>query len=464
MTLEHILSEPRIHVRMRDGVSLAPSEDRSSFVVSSESSDGPVSVGPYRPEYEDANHLLRVGAPLVSLRDNVSARGDAALAASYVQWLERLSDRGLIEYPLVTEGVEHAVIVPQRPSFVPSLSADVPANARSLDRFALLRRQDGSWVLESPLVGARFLLADLDSLDRPAVRCALSAAGFLDASHAPDDPGTVALAQWEFHDLLMHHHHRGGRHRDPIGATFPFIGEIDPLPARGPAWPGPPIPLPSASPSSSENSFSSVLERRRSERTCDPTRPITLDALGALLDRAARARELDSITLQDSAGRSASYEISFRPYPSAGSCYELEIYPPIARCEGLDPGLYHYDSVEHQLVRISGSNLETDMIVFEASNATSFLASPQVVLIFAARFARVTWKYRALAYGLILRNLGALCQTLYLAATELELSPCAIGYGNAERFARLTGLDPVVEGSVGEFVLGGKALPSRRRG
>ena len=69
-----------------------------------------------------------------------------------------------------------------------------------------------------------------------------------------------------------------------------------------------------------------------------------------------------------------------------------------------------------------------------------------------------------LGYGLILRNLGALCQTLYLAATELELSPCAIGYGNAERFARLTGLDPVVEGSVGEFILGGKALPPRRRG
>ena len=238
MTLERILSEPRIQVRTRGGVALARSDDASSFVVSSEASDGPLSVGPYRPEYDDANHLLRVGAPLVSLRDNVSARGDAALAASYLQWLGRLSDRGLIEFPLVTEGVEHAIIVPQRPSFVPSLSAEVPANARSLDRFALLRRKDGSWVLESPLVGARFLLADLDSLDRPAVRCALSAAGFLEASHAPDDPGRVALAQWEFHDLLLHHHHRGGWHRDPIGATFPFIGEIEPLPARRPAWPG----------------------------------------------------------------------------------------------------------------------------------------------------------------------------------------------------------------------------------
>ena len=135
MTLDRILSEPRIHVRLRSRVSLARSEDTAAFVVSGAPSDQPVSVGPYRARYEDANRLLRIGAPLENLRDTVSARGDAALAASYLQWLERLSGRGLVEFPLVTEGVERAVIVPQRPSFVPSLSAGVPASTQSLDRF-----------------------------------------------------------------------------------------------------------------------------------------------------------------------------------------------------------------------------------------------------------------------------------------------------------------------------------------
>ena len=38
----------------------------------------------------------------------------------------------------------------------------------------------------------------------------------------------------------------------------------------------------------------------------------------------------------------------------------------------------------------------------------------------------------------------------------MDISPCAIGNGDAALFARITGLDPVVEGSVGEFILGGR--------
>ena len=65
------------------------------------------------------------------------------------------------------------------------------------------------------------------------------------------------------------------------------------------------------------------------------------------------------------------------------------------------------------------------------------------------------WKYRGISYGVILRNTGALYQTFYLVATELGLSPCGIGSGDSALFARMTGLDPIVEGTVGEFILGG---------
>ena len=88
------------------------------------------------------------------------------------------------------------------------------------------------------------------------------------------------------------------------------------------------------------------------------------------------------------------------------------------------------------------------------------MADPQIVLAIAARFARVMWKYRSISYGVILRNAGALYQTLYLAATELGLSPCGIGAGDSATFARATGLDPVVEGTVGDFILGGPPRPS----
>jgi thiazoline dehydrogenase / protease len=36
----------------------------------------------------------------------------------------------------------------------------------------------------------------------------------------------------------------------------------------------------------------------------------------------------------------------------------------------------------------------------------------------------------------------------------MGLAPCALGSGDSSTFARATGLDPIVESSVGEFMLG----------
>ena len=37
------------------------------------------------------------------------------------------------------------------------------------------------------------------------------------------------------------------------------------------------------------------------------------------------------------------YTVSERPYPSAGSLYELDLYLTVDRCDGLPRGIYHYD-------------------------------------------------------------------------------------------------------------------------
>jgi SagB-type dehydrogenase family enzyme len=58
-----------------------------------------------------------------------------------------------------------------------------------------------------------------------------------------------------------------------------------------------------------------------------------------------------------------------------------------------------------------------------------------------------------MGYALVLKDLGALMQTMYLVATAMGLAPCAIGSGDAAVFARATGLDPLAESSVGEFAL-----------
>jgi SagB-type dehydrogenase family enzyme len=83
---------------------------------------------------------------------------------------------------------------------------------------------------------------------------------------------------------------------------------------------------------------------------------------------------------------------------------------------------------------------------------------PQILVVMAARFGRVSWKYSSIAYSLILKDVGVLMQTLYLMATGMGLGGCAIGSINIDLFARMTGLEFHVEGPVGQFALGrGKA-------
>jgi SagB-type dehydrogenase family enzyme len=86
-----------------------------------------------------------------------------------------------------------------------------------------------------------------------------------------------------------------------------------------------------------------------------------------------------------------------------------------------------------------------------------------VLLIITARFGRVSWKYRGMSYATVLKDVGALMQTMYLVATAMELAPCALGGGDAERFARVIGSDYFSETSVGEFLIGTRAAAAWKR-
>jgi SagB-type dehydrogenase family enzyme len=83
-------------------------------------------------------------------------------------------------------------------------------------------------------------------------------------------------------------------------------------------------------------------------------------------------------------------------------------------------------------------------------------SAQQVQLVFTARFDRINRRYEGNAYALILQEVGALYQTMYLVATAMGLAPCAVGGGNADAFARVIGADPLEEASVGAFVVGSR--------
>ena len=154
-------------------------------------------------------------------------------------------------------------------------------------------------------------------------------------------------------------------------------------------------------------------------------------------------------------------EAADRPYPSGGAAHELEVYPLVTSCDGLGPGLYHYDAGGHRLQLVAEPGPVLDRMVASSRESCMMGADPQLVLVIAARFGRVMWKYDAIAYSLVLKHVGVYMQTVYLVATAMDLAVCGVGGGDAADFATVTGLDYFAHGSVGEMVLGSRpAVPA----
>jgi len=385
----------------------------------------------------------------------------------------RLATRGLLEFKLsASSGEELAVVEPQVADYWPQTPALRDADRLVLSRFAYLRRRGVDMVLESPRAGALFRLRDpniaslLASLATPRRvkelrRCEhfpgasllalllhselLVKSDVAEGTALRRDEGDEQLVLWDFHDLLFHARSTEGRHANPLGGAYPHVGAIAPLPAVRPSWSGKKIELPEPQ---ALSIFAELLRRRRSARSFDDDRPITLQEISTFLDRSARVLSRWSDPSTEDGGHTS------RPYPTAGAAYELELYLAVARCGGLERGFYHYDAGAHALARIQAQESDFESLMAQSAQAMGVAAPPQILIVAAARFGRISWKYSAIAYSLIMKDVGALSQTLYLTATDMQLGGCAIGISNIDLFARMTGIDFHVEGAVGQFALG----------
>ncbi|HEY9617667.1 MAG TPA: SagB family peptide dehydrogenase [Microcoleaceae cyanobacterium] len=342
-----------------------------------------------------------------------------------------------------------------------------------LSRFAFLHQENQQCVLESPLSKAKIILLDwraaaliakLAQFDSSFTLLTLAdslidveiARSFIQLLIATQmislEPESKALAEWQFHNLLFHRQTRLNRLDDPRKSKMPRFEDHERSPIVKHRMSEQVIPLEKPNLEAlakTDISLTQAIESRQSIREYD-NRPITLNQLGEFLYRCARVKEV--YTLEDDPLNIG--ECTKRPYPSGGALYELEIYPVINRCQGLDAGLYHYQPLSHTLHAIANWNPEVESLIFDAWKATGQQDVPQVLLIVTARFGRLFWKYYAIGYGLILKHIGVLYQTFYLVATAMQLAPSAIGAGNSEQFCKVAALNEYEESSVGEFSLG----------
>jgi SagB-type dehydrogenase family enzyme len=466
----------------REGVTAA-ADGEGVLVV--QGPGGRVSLRRVAPVLLDA--LLRLDAPGEDedrLAELVRGVGNGCLARWYY-YLECLSRRGLLCHAAHANGTQLATLVAVSSAFVARSAQAVPGRRYVLSRFAYLRGEGGAAVLESPLAHARVILNDyraaalVGALAAPVTAEELAArvgevpadavlrvftlllrAGMLgeaDAGGACAVDQSPELATWAFHDLLFHARSRRGRFDAPYGATSRLAGRLAPPPALKPAQTGETRELYRPDMAQLERDdppLARVQERRCSVRDFDGERPITDRQLGEFLFRVARVKDCRQAEVATPYGP-ISMDFASRPYPAGGGLYELEVYAAVNLCANLEPGLYHYDPSRHRLARLCGRTEEVESLLRDAAESTAIPeADLQVLLILAARFPRVAWKYESIAYALTLKHVGVVFQTMYLAATAMSLGPCAVGGGDADLFARAAGTDYCAETSVGEFLLG----------
>ena len=435
-----------------------------------------VSLGAFSAGLADRLQDLRVGLPLASF-----ASGGRNINKEIHLLVRRLARRGLVEYRLQRSRnrQDQVVIEPQIADYWPGTPRLDNADVLVLSRFAYMRRRGKEMVLESPRAGALFKICNpsiataIATLSTPQsikrlrrqdgfpgiellsllVDCQiLFKIGTGSNRGLRQAEGDYNLVLWDFHDLLFHARSTEGRHANPLGGVYPFMGVAPPQPAVRAPWPGKKINLQNFSAAHSEvvSPFARLLHERHSTRNFDDQRPITIAELSWFLENTARVRSKWRSSIDG--GPSVTYTV--RPYPSAGASYELELYLAVDKCNGLARGFYHYDAGAHTLVPIGVSTPELEALLTAAQFAMDAPASPQILITIAARFGRISWKYSSLAYALILKDVGVLTQTFYLMATDMGLGGCAIGPTNVDLFAEMTGIEFHVEGPVGQFALG----------
>jgi SagB-type dehydrogenase family enzyme len=393
------------------------------------------------------------------------------------QVLARLGQNAMLGRSVLVNGVCLASLRPTSIYFRYQEGAVGAEGQYALSRFAYCRNDGGRLLLESPLGHAEVVIHEAAAqeallvLAKPRTPRDLSdsvaglgqegsvelmnllwnarALCLCDSGESPETKDR-SLAMWDFHDLLFHARSRLGRHSNPYGGTYPFKDVFEALPVVKPPMSESFVSLyrPDLQRlAAEERSFTSVLEARRSVREQGEP-PIGERELGEFLFRTARIQKMT-----EEGG------VSFRPHPGGGALHELEIYPLVDRCEGLEAGLYHYDPLAHRLEKLAPPTPYVKALLQMAAITGLLERPPQVLLVIAARFQRMQLKYQSMTYSVILKNVGALYQTMYLVATAMGLAPCALGGGHSDLFAQAAGLSYLEETSVGEFLLGSSRAP-----
>jgi len=157
--------------------------------------------------------------------------------------------------------------------------------------------------------------------------------------------------------------------------------------------------------------LATIIEGRRSARTYADN-PISLAELTFLL--------WCTQGIKKAGGRA-----TFRTVPSAGARHAFETYILVNNVTGLQPGMYRYLALSHQLQLVDDRPELAEMTV-AACLDQKFIGTSGATFIWVAVPERMNWVYGERGYRYLHLDAGHVCQNLYLAGMAIECGVCAI--------------------------------------
>lgn len=246
---------------------------------------------------------------------------------------------------------------------------------------------------------------------------------------------------WEADDLRFHVRSRHGRNAAPFiprrrPPTIPLLEHLEDPTVVAPGD----VPLPRVTKAGSGRPHSAaladLLTSRRSERDWSGP-PLTLEQLAGVL---LGAMDPNLAERQ-------------RRYPSAGDVYETDVVVIADRVDQLPTGAYLYRPGAHALRPLGGDPDACATLLAGAGRSTGGGGTPQALCVLAARFDDLASTYVGPAYALMLKDAGVLMATIALVAADLGVGCVLLGQGDSDAFARATGLDYYLHGSIAELAL-----------
>jgi len=171
----------------------------------------------------------------------------------------------------------------------------------------------------------------------------------------------------------------------------------------------------------------SAIQNRSSHRqfTADP---LSLDEVSFLLWATQGIR------------KKANGATALRTVPSAGCRHALETYLCVLHVAGLEPGIYRYLPVEHQLLVVSRAPGLAKKLTAAALNQ-SFVGKAPMTFIWTTIPYRMEWRYDIAAHKVIALDAGHVCQNLYLASAAINAGTCAVAAYHQQLMDDLLGVD-----------------------